>query len=423
MAKVRKDLSEWIIHFVHDRGTSTDPYDWDINSDWDVVIPTSFDYNGTKDHNTYGKTSDPWPLDSSAKAFHVLRKILGSGYIRAGWSFRETKTEIVPTIYGPKPAVCFTEMPLNHLLEYVNTRNNHEFVAPYAIAFKRQELFRAGARPVIYGVSTIHKEAGVGDPYFGKGLRVLAEECGIGLKEQYRYVYTNMSPIKNIDWTHEREWRWADIFEKYDMPGLPFLLGCLNSTFTEIIILVQKDIEVETILDDLKSYYDAGSNFATDSFRYILLEACKVISFETLKREGIKPEEFSLDTLPKLTVGKKLTRPMPSEHLKNHIQKIWEQACTIFYETSKKALEDFPHLDLCDICGFAEVVTYSAQSETTQALLDLDLVDCINQVYYVKGLIGVLTQSLSIHEAAARATAKFLTESLDQDFYMHSNWD
>lgn len=124
----------------------------------------------------------------------MLKKILRDGYIRAGWSFRNNS----PTIYGPKAAVCFTEMPLFGLIEYSKTRNAEYFIEDYGIAFLKDELYKAGARPVIYGLTTGHKEASEKDKYFGKGLRNLAFETGLGLKEQYRYVYTKLGAVKKM---------------------------------------------------------------------------------------------------------------------------------------------------------------------------------------------------------------------------------
>ncbi|PWV47059.1 hypothetical protein [Chitinophaga sp. S165] len=130
------------------------------------------------------------------------------GYLKAGYSFRKNhKGDVKPTIYGPKPAVCFTEMPFNSFLEYTKTRNDSENVTPYGIAFHRTDLFNLGARPVIYGTSGDHQEAQPGNTFYGKGHRMLHSSCSIGLKEQYRYLYTRLTGKYPINWTHEREWR------------------------------------------------------------------------------------------------------------------------------------------------------------------------------------------------------------------------
>ena len=96
-------------------------------------------------------------------------------------------------IYGPKSAVCFTEMPLYALIDYVKARNKSGYADRYGIAFRREELFEAGARPVIYGLTGEHKEISSCESLCG--FRVLSECTGIGLHEQYRYVYTNLFPF------------------------------------------------------------------------------------------------------------------------------------------------------------------------------------------------------------------------------------
>lgn len=137
--------------------------------------------------------NDDWELDNNATAFEVIQRIIHDGFIRSGWSFRNT----MPTVYGPYSAICFTEMPLYALIDYANKRQSgSQFVGKYGIAFKKNELFMAGARNVIYGLSGQHKESEEGDAYWGYGLRTLASSCGLGINEQFRYVYTKLSQGK-----------------------------------------------------------------------------------------------------------------------------------------------------------------------------------------------------------------------------------
>ena len=78
-------------------------------------------------------------------------------------------------------------MPLYALMHYADWRATPDRVSRYGIAFKRDELFEAGARSVIYGLSSDHREVD-----FRRGpFRLLYPECGIGIKEQYRYICTN----------------------------------------------------------------------------------------------------------------------------------------------------------------------------------------------------------------------------------------
>ncbi|GFE72128.1 hypothetical protein [Chroococcus sp. FPU101] len=219
----RIDLSEWVIHFVHDRDLSHYP------KTKDFPLPFIFDKTGKPiihdldkiaydDQVAYESSLDhPYGLASDASAYSVLKKILFDGYIKSGWSFRNGK----PTIYGSKSTVCFTEMPLYALVEYASKRSNSSSVEAYGIALRKQELFKADGRPIIYGLSGLHQEATRDDSCFGKGFRCLSSSCGIGLHEQYRYVAMNLNKNKWIDWTYEREWRWAVTDEECKVPGLP----------------------------------------------------------------------------------------------------------------------------------------------------------------------------------------------------------
>lgn len=428
LSQKRSDLSDWIIHFVHDHKSSIMPYDWVDEYGMQIqTFPTSFHNDGTPDYNTYGAFDESFHLSEGVPAFTVIRKILHCGYIRCGWSFRKSGDKLKPTIYGPRPAVCFTEMPLNNLIQYVAKRNNNEFVTCYGIAFKRSELFNIGARNVIYGLSSPHKEAANGDPYYQKGLRCLSADCGLSLQEQYRYVYTSLSNTKPTDWTHEREWRWADLKDEYEMPGLPFLLDDLKGPFSNIIILVQTDDESQIILDELKAYYHAEENFCGSSYRSVLLEACKVVSFESLKKAGVELKNFNLDALPALNISKKIKQVRPSQSTLKKIELAIEEASKISYAASKEAFESYFNKDTDghpkDVCGYANVITHDSQSEITQALIDLELVWVSGSTYYINNLNTYPTQSITVNEIGAKAAADFLTKELGQNFYMKSHWD
>lgn len=159
----RLDLTEWIIHFVHERKPK-DNFEGlyeDLNllaeeldvhqhlTEYDFRLCDYYDESG-KEHfvnDTY--IENEYDIDAHASAFEVLKKILHDGFIHSSWSLRN----LIPSIYGPKSAVCLTEMPLYALLEYAKVRGERSgYVGNYELAFKRNELFDAGARPVIYGL-------------------------------------------------------------------------------------------------------------------------------------------------------------------------------------------------------------------------------------------------------------------------------
>lgn len=167
-----------------------------------------------------------------------------------------------PTIYGPVSAVCFTEMPLYSLVEYAKVRGQVSgYVGDYGIAFKRNELFAAGARPVIYGLSSVPIEVFEDKRGIFQG-RILSENQ-LPLNEQYRYVLTKLtanSSEKNIDWMMEREWRWPLPYDKLGVPGIPFLLSKEYADFfSEIYIIVSSDEELKDITNYLRTLYDSKS--------------------------------------------------------------------------------------------------------------------------------------------------------------------
>lgn len=299
----RTDLSEWIIHFVHDRRNDQRP-DWVINPS-SVHFPQ---YHSEDEDEVYGFDEHLMSIEREAEnmnfdikeedelsAFEVIKLMLSMGYIRAGFSYRKEEK----TIYGNRPAICFTEMPLHALIQYAKNRSKSDLTSAYAIAFPRKELYNAGARNVFYGLSSPHKEAEEGDPYLDEYFhRNLSSECGISLNEQYRYVYTNLNGTKITDWTHEREWRLACDYGDHSMVGLNFLRenqdNCPLTMFSQVVVIVNTNKEVEILLKDLAQYFHG------DLFDYssLMVERIKIVSIEQLKAlENADLTTISIDSI------------------------------------------------------------------------------------------------------------------------------
>ncbi|GCE48344.1 hypothetical protein EI42_04592 [Thermosporothrix hazakensis] len=177
----RTDVTEWAIHFVR--------------------VPK----DGVK---LYARTT--WSMDNELlcnpcpEAFEVLKQIVTSRGLKPAFGRRNGK----PTIYGGIPAVCFTEMPIINFLQYVVARNNYAWCAPYGVCLLKRELFKAGARPAVYGLSV----PGVSIVQDQGNIRVIDKNL-LPLSEQYRYITLDPNrQEKNhpLDWTHEREWRWRE---------------------------------------------------------------------------------------------------------------------------------------------------------------------------------------------------------------------
>ncbi|UPK68078.1 hypothetical protein [Chitinophaga filiformis] len=419
----RPDLSNWIIHFVHDRDPSLQPQDYSNELSTPTLSANSYDYQGNDIDKVYGVCDDEFPLQPDADAFFVLQKILHCGFIRAGFAFRKTKRGlIVPTIYGPKPAVCFTEMPFGSYLEYVKARNKNDIVSPYAFAIHRSDLFAVGARPVIYGLSGRHQENTNGNIFYEKGLRTLHTDCGISLREQYRYVYTNLSGLSPIDWTHEREWRWADTDDRYETPGLPFLLQSLCHTFKGMFILVQFEDEAEEIQSLLQYYYHKKVNYANDAYNLQTLANLRVTSLELLKKEAIDLQQAKFEDFARPAISKSIPQHQPSSEIIELVKSEMDQAITMIEEFEQKIKGqviiggkkrvDYPY--------FVGIVTEETLTPITQTMIDLGYL----QTWEGEGYI-ICTEPLTYKnkpnsrfiEDTFVKIAAYLTERLGQMFY------
>ena len=263
MNKNREDLSEWALHFVHDYNPKAEPNDSMINFDHYGIFPYHRDKDLNDRFDMWSISDEEYPIDPDPDALQVLLKIITDGHIRASWAFRNGR----PTIYGPRAAVCFTEMPLYGLVEYAKQRRKNS-VGAYAVGVLKRELFAAGGRPAIYGISGKHIEHTPKGVANGRWPRYLDSSCGLGEAEQYRYVAMSVDPRRSIDWTHEREWRWVDHEDRYSCPGLPIWLSEEPTRFSRVFVVVPNETEVIRALDRLQQLHDSGAN----DFDYPLTE-------------------------------------------------------------------------------------------------------------------------------------------------------
>ncbi len=153
------------------------------------------------------------------RAFENLKAIIACGKIKSDCAVRNGKRGI----YGNYPAVCFSEMPLFSFYQYVKNRHADSKVDFYGIALSKDQMFRLGARNVIYGTTNLVENNGEPDSEARRFTAYLPE------REQYRYILTKIDD-KN-DWTHEREWRWTNQFWKSHDNNLPIWR---NNSFNDI---------------------------------------------------------------------------------------------------------------------------------------------------------------------------------------------
>jgi Protein of unknown function (DUF4427) len=175
----RYDLSDWLIHFTR---------------------PLNIEHNDTppelSDWESFGEAVS----ESVISPFFLLRRILRKRQLLSTWSVRKGRR----TVYGPRPAVCFTEMPLAAFLQASAARSaRRENMSSYAVMLRKTQAFQLGALPVIYGLSDPTARA----QDQSDGARLFPANV-LPLVEQYRYLAFN--PGGSPDWTHEREWRWPN---------------------------------------------------------------------------------------------------------------------------------------------------------------------------------------------------------------------
>lgn len=188
MNLTRIDLSDNLIHFVSSLNKST------------------VDYNKSEMHPKQFEMNGDMVEEDALSPFFILRRIIRSCQIISTWSYRNGQR----TIYGVYPAVCFTEMPISEFVKTSIVRQSKgQKISNYGLVFNKKELFKIGARPVIYGTSIETNVVENGE------VKLLSPSI-FDERELYRYVAFKLDRFPYpIDWTHEREWRWPNYKYQY----------------------------------------------------------------------------------------------------------------------------------------------------------------------------------------------------------------
>jgi hypothetical protein len=359
----RVDLTDWLVHFVHRRTLEHLPPSLTTGSDGSLQIPTHFSGNVPQYWERDWRYNE-YDWDTDATSFDVLRKIVRDGFIRTSWSFRRG----MATIYGPSSAICFSEMPLYAMLDYSLKRSTSGFVATYAIALRRREVFRAGGRPVIYGLSGHRQDVidvkAVAIPNF----RFLSHKL-LPAHEQYRYVATELDSPAVIDWTHEREWRWTDRKKVFDPPGLPIWIDG-DDIFDDILIIITTTDEAQIVRDDLKRLFDGGYNrFDLPLNRRALLRT-RILALDSLPDRHLKGylriEDVSVAGLPKISpVNVDVSVIEQVQATFSEAQQAGKKAAADVASRLGRDVDGF----IRDAVGFALIRTYDTHSAVTQALV------------------------------------------------------
>ena len=420
----RIDMTNWVLHFVHQRDIRNSPIDMDFPYEEYQGLPYHQDPTINRRFGDWDYMDEYLPLEPDASPMGVLHRIIADGHIRASWALRRGR----PTVYGPRAAVCFTEMPLYGLVDYAKRRRETD-VDCYAVGLLKSELFAAGGRPAIYGLTGAYKyQTPDGYPW----PRKLDESCGIAESEQYRFVAMATDADRPIDWSHEREWRWADHLDRCWCPGVPIWLKDEPFSFSCVFVVVPTTSEAERVLDLLKQLYDNRGNGFDVAFDTRVLYQTQVISLEQLRDD--LPDDamraIRLEDIPSMSIRNFEVPPATAEDMAQLTQVMEEAqqaaitAALHKYETTPKHSNG--HIP--DSCGFASLKTYDAQSPLVSALLALDPTSALGDDGYSIGQFGNLhslgDQALCLREAEVEAAMEvFKKHYPENSFGMRSRMD
>lgn len=229
---IRFDLSPYLIHFFR-----------------------KVDFSGKDDAALYLEDWGPGEIveDDSVTAFFLLRNAIRLGRLWSTWSVRRGRR----TIYGPDPAVCFTDMPVAAFIEAGIAREaKKEAMSPLALVLPKDLVHAAGALPAIYGLTNPPSltRAVEGGP------RIMSTS-ELPEPEQFRYV--TLGTYGSVDWTHEREWRWPcrgvqphpqnmPPPDGNDLPGLDLVFSGMG-----VIVSTQK--QARKVIHDILVLRDQGA--------------------------------------------------------------------------------------------------------------------------------------------------------------------
>lgn len=228
-------------------------------------------------------------------AYQVLKQILTDGYLTCGWSHRGVRR----TIFGTKPAVCFSETPLCGFLDYATKREYSKMISKYGIFIKKEQFFKAGGRPVIYGMTKEPDERTLENG-------VMKVE-GLPESEQYRYILTTGVNEKN-DWMHEREWRWAN-WEDHSARDDMFPIWKMGQRleinyyfkFFPIGVIVKTEAELNELTHILEKHYRYEIEYQKDNMEdeHKFFSPTAIAATRFLVLDKFTPNERKLLTIEK----------------------------------------------------------------------------------------------------------------------------
>ncbi|HHF3026182.1 TPA: DUF4427 domain-containing protein [Vibrio diabolicus] len=386
---IRFDLSDYLIHFFRDVDQESNNY---------ILFP---------EHAGFNNINHSIKLD----ALFLMRCALRHYKLCASWSYRNG----VRTIYGSSPAVCFTDMPLAAFIQTSNERlKRGENIGQYALMLPKNVMFSAGARPVIYALSSEDIKLA----YSKNAEDRIIDTLQLPLDEQYRYVTYNPSIARPIDWTHEREWRWPfrgdvshfncerfDIGDYEDLEGLPGLqledVGIIGAG-----VIVHGSEDVRKVLYDILTLVDKGIA-SSHAFKFILQTTKLKSHMDVLEPKALSDfiNENIIDLSPYFNVNE-----CNAKKISNEVD------CIVKDEISK--------VTSCDESfgsefGQSWVWLVDNHSDLTRALIAADRVHVTKEGRYLMELDSISEYPLRKQELICQKVAKRLSNkySLSCDYF------
>lgn len=380
----RVDVSRWVLHFIRDRNPE--------------------DEGG--DHE-----DDAVPLEPDAGARSVALNIVRETALRAGFSSRNGRR----TVYGRTPVVCFTEMPLHALLRYAGSRPGNR-VGGFAVALLRDELFNAGARPVIYGASPDTSESGAD-----------------WLPEGERYRYVAYKPGR-YDWTHEREWRWpagarARVHvenasrESLDVPGM-YLFG---GSFSSVGFVAPDERDADELVLELLRLRDRGcDDFGVAVEDDVLARSFVVVASRAAELlEAGQLGDCTMEALPASCKYPVVLEPVTDaarERAASALAQARQAASDAIAAYFQRVADP-----MRDSSAFVWVETPDGRRAEVRALVETEAAYASEGGYVIDVLTGGrISQTGGLYapqEAGARAAARVLSEALGIETYVRHRWD
>lgn len=395
---MRTDISKFLIHSVRSPNNRDFPNDKEVEQLYYPLKESEEIYN----------------------EFEVLINIIEEGGLRASHSFRNGKS----TIYGGDPVVCFTEMPLINLIQYVKDRNDKYRFTEYGIAVLKKDVYEMKGRPVISGLSEDSKFK------FENFNKRIIHPSILPYNEQYRYVKLDLT--NGTDWTHEREWRIRCDYNKKDFSIRDDRVLNVHNTwgigifseifFSETIIILKTEEEAREIQQivqkQLDSGYSKGGKEFSNEVKYLIIDkAVNYLDNNSLTRiEDLPKDTFYTHSYEEISDKEK-------EKIKfviNECIKLGAKFAAEFIINTK--IEKNKDGSFKDICGFSHVASYKTTNKYMRFLLNEGIATSIGDCFLLHGLMNEVpfNQCMSYNEYITRKQCDFLNEHIDEIFTTYS---